>query len=85
LKERWGKRSIILLITDGEDRFSIQRDHSWKNVQLVTIMVSGENEVLKSISDLYLKAGLTVDGALAIAREGELLMTTGERSRYRHA
>jgi len=84
-KERGGKRSIILLITDGEDRFSIQRDHSWKNVQLVTIMVSGENEVLKSISDLYLKAGLTVDGALAIAREGELLMTTGERSRYRHA
>ncbi|MGB9784564.1 MAG: hypothetical protein ACPLSO_02050, partial [Fervidicoccaceae archaeon] len=70
---------------DGEDRFSMQKDSSWKNVRLITIMVSGDNEVLKNLSDLYLKAGLTVDGALSIAREGERLLLTGEKSKYKHA
>jgi uncharacterized protein with von Willebrand factor type A (vWA) domain len=79
------KETFILLITDGEDRFSMQKDSSWKNVRLITIMVSGDNEVLKNLSDLYLKAGLTVDGALSIAREGERLLLTGEKSKYKHA
>lgn len=79
------REAFILLITDGEDRFSMERDAYWKNVHLITIMVSGDNEVLRHLSDLYLKAGLTVDGALAIAREGEKLLLTGERSKYRHA
>ncbi|MEM4463433.1 MAG: VWA domain-containing protein [Fervidicoccaceae archaeon] len=84
-KQMRNNRAFIFLITDGEDKFTMRRDTSWKNIYLITVMVSGDNDVLKSLSDLYLKAGLTIDGALSIAKEGEKLITAAERSKFTHA
>ncbi|MCI4396104.1 MAG: hypothetical protein JHC28_00900 [Thermoprotei archaeon] len=86
LRKIRGKRnSFVFLITDGEDRFTFQKNAGWKGISLFSIMVEGDNEVLKAISDLYLKTGLTLEGALAIGREGSKLLYSAKKAKYRHA
>ena len=51
----------IILITDGKDKVSYKPSN-----KLTSVMVKGENETLKKISDEYLKVQPNVDGARKI-------------------
>ncbi len=62
----------IVLITDGEDRVDIDRKKIEKTgVSLITVMVGGNNEELRRVSDEYLNVALDVDGALTVIKTTE--------------
>jgi uncharacterized protein with von Willebrand factor type A (vWA) domain len=49
----------VVLITDGEDRINpvdIRKTLAKANLNLVTVMISGDNESLRQASDYYMKA-----------------------------
>uniref|UniRef100_A0A7J3ZJC2 VWA domain-containing protein n=1 Tax=Fervidicoccus fontis TaxID=683846 RepID=A0A7J3ZJC2_9CREN len=63
------KSNTIVLITDGEDNVVFAKQPLKKNnITLITVMVGGENEVLRSLSDVYVKVTPDRDGALQIVR-----------------
>ncbi len=68
IKSRLNKyTNTIILITDGEDTVTIQKELFEKNnVSLISIMVGGENETLKQLSNKYFKAELSEEGILEI-------------------
>ncbi len=66
--------NTIVLITDGEDRVDIDRKKIEKTgVSLITVMVGGNNEELRRVSDEYLNVALDVDGALTVIKATERL------------
>ena len=69
LRERGLERltNTIVIITDGEDRVTVRKDELRRHgASLVSVMIQGENSTLREISDEYLRAELTTDGALRI-------------------
>ncbi len=67
----------IILITDGEDHVSIDEKKLFKNnIQLITIMVGGDNTTLKEVSHAYYNAALTIDGALTLIRQTDKVLLT---------
>lgn len=64
--------NTIILITDGEDEVITTKEELRKaNAKLVSIMIQGYNETLRKISDSYLRAELTRNGALKVVSEAE--------------
>ena len=80
------KTNTIVLVTDGEDQVLLDKELLKRNnITLISIMVGGDNETLKNISDHYLNAALDLDGALKIIKiTEETLPTRLMKSRYRH-
>lgn len=60
--------NTIILITDGEDEVDeeLAEELRRNNIELISVMIHGENETLKKISKHYFKAELTPQGALKI-------------------
>ncbi|MCC6049721.1 MAG: VWA domain-containing protein [Thermofilum sp.] len=59
--------NTIIIITDGEDRVETRRRELERvGARLVSVMIRGSNETLKRISDQYLKAELSAEGALKL-------------------
>ncbi|WP_287950773.1 VWA domain-containing protein [Acidiplasma sp.] len=59
--------STIIVITDGEDKVNIMNIASAlakTSIKIITVMINGYNEGLKKISEKYLNAVLTEQGAL---------------------
>ena len=72
LSERWGEPKILVLVTDGEDRVDLDRKEiEDSNTTLLTVMVGGDNENLKLISDEYLSIAVDVDGAISVIKATE--------------
>ena len=61
------KTNTIVLITDGEDDVRIKPEELKKhNIELISIMIQGDNKALKKLSRQYLNAKLNENGALEV-------------------
>ena len=59
--------NTIVIITDGEDEVTTQRRALERvGARLVSVMIRGSNETLEKISNQYMKAELSADGALRL-------------------
>jgi uncharacterized protein with von Willebrand factor type A (vWA) domain len=59
--------NTIIIITDGEDEVrTARRELERVGARLVSVMIRGSNGTLKRISDQYLKAELSAEGALRL-------------------
>jgi len=64
--------NTIILITDGQDDVGFWiEEFKQLNVSLVSIMIKGDNPVLKRISTKYLKAELTEEGGKKVLKVAE--------------
>ena len=67
LKELKEYTNTIILITDGEDVVStVKADLRRVNAKLISIMIQGHNKTLKELSDIFMTAQLTPEGALKV-------------------
>ena len=63
------KVNTIVLITDGEDEVTVTEDELKKhNIELISVMIQGNNETLKKISKQYLKARLDYQGGKQVLK-----------------
>ena len=61
--------NTIVVITDGEDVVEdLSRDLKRANASLISVMIQGDNETLKSISDSYMKAELSESGGVRLLK-----------------
>ncbi len=61
--------NTIVIITDGEDVVEdISKDLKKANASLISVMIQGENETLKSLSDCYMKAELSEIGGVKLLK-----------------
>ena len=61
--------NTIVVITDGEDVVEdLSRDLKRANASLISVMIQGDNETLKSISDSYMKAELSESGGVKLLK-----------------
>jgi uncharacterized protein with von Willebrand factor type A (vWA) domain len=59
--------NTIIIITDGEDEVrTARRELERVGARLVSVMIRGSNKTLERISDQYLKAELSAEGALKL-------------------
>jgi hypothetical protein len=59
--------NTIILVTDGEDTVTTKREELQAvSARLVSVMIQGDNDTLRAISDQYLKARLSEHGALRL-------------------
>ena len=63
------KTNTVIIITDGEDKVNpavIERTISKIDLKIITVMINGTNDGLKLLSEKYLTAKLTEEGALKL-------------------
>ncbi len=61
--------NTIVIITDGEDVVQdLSKDLKKANASLVSVMIQGENETLRALSDQYMKAELNEMGGVKILK-----------------
>ncbi|ADB57470.1 vWA domain-containing protein [Archaeoglobus profundus] len=61
--------NTIVIITDGEDVVEdLSKDLKKANANLISVMIQGENETLKSISDCYMRAELSEAGGIKLLK-----------------
>ncbi|AAT43814.1 vWA domain-containing protein [Picrophilus oshimae] len=59
--------NTIIIITDGEDHVNknqLKLMLKKYNIRLISVMINGSNDDLKNISDVYMSAALTREGAI---------------------
>ncbi len=61
--------NTIIIITDGEDHINknqLKLLLKKYNIKMISVMINGNNEDLKNISDIYMTASLTNEGAIKL-------------------
>jgi len=65
--------NTVVIITDGEDVVEdLSRDLKKANANLISVMIQGENQTLKDISDSYMKAELSETGGAKLLKVVEV-------------
>jgi len=61
--------NTIVLITDGEDEVTVKEDELKKhNIELISVMIQGDNKTLRKLSKQYLKAQLNYQGGKQVLK-----------------
>jgi len=74
IKELKETTNTIVIITDGEDEImekELKTALKENKIRLISVMIKGDNEDLKKISDEYFRTELTSEDALTLIKEAE--------------